>query len=76
MTQSNAMNRFVHNAAAIRREVGMTIQQLADEIGMERSQLSNILSGKNSPTLQTIERIADGLGCDVSDLVEKVLEPA
>lgn len=69
MKQYSAMDRFTKNAEALRAEKGFSKQALADSIGMERSQLSNILSGKNSPTLETMERIAIGLGVDVLDLL-------
>lgn len=69
MKQYSAMDRFTTNAESLRIEKGFTKQALADSIGMERSQLSIILSGKNSPTLETMERIAVGLGVDVTDLL-------
>lgn len=65
------MTRFIKNAERIRIESGLSIQALADSIGMQRPQLSNILSGKNSPTLETVERIAAGLSVDVLDLLSK-----
>lgn len=72
MKKSSAMKRFVENAERIRLERGLSIQALADEVGMDRGQLSRILSGTNSPTLETMERIAKGLKCDVADfLVER-----
>lgn len=74
MTQSSAMNRFTRNAEEIRQRKGLSIQALADQIGMGRPQLSQLLHGKNSPTLETMERIADGLGVDVRELLNE--EPA
>lgn len=71
MTQSSAMTRFVQNAEAIRQQKGLSIQALSDVIGMARPQLSNVLSGKHSPTLETMERIANGLGVDVLDLLSQ-----
>jgi transcriptional regulator with XRE-family HTH domain len=72
MKKSTAMKRFVDNAERIRTERGLSIQALADSIAMDRGQLSRILSGTNSPTLETMERIAKGLKCDVIDfLAEK-----
>ena len=70
MRKSSAMTRFVENAERIRIERGLSIQGLADSIGMLRPQLSRILSGNNSPTLETMERIAKGLGVDVLDLLQ------
>ena len=69
MKQLAAMDRFTQNAERLRTSQGLTKQALADAIGMERSQLSNILTGKNSPTLETMERIAEGLGVDVLELL-------
>ena len=63
------MKRFTTNAERIRIERGLSIQSLADSIGMDRGQLSRILSGTNSPTLETMERIAKGLKCDVTDFL-------
>ncbi len=71
MRKSSAMKRFVENAERIRRERGLSIQSLADSIGMDRGQLSRILSGTNSPTLETMERIAKGLKCDVVDFLNE-----
>jgi transcriptional regulator with XRE-family HTH domain len=70
MKELSAMQRFVENAERIRESKGLSIQSLADSIGMLRPQLSNVLSGKNSPTLETMERIAAGLGVDVGDLLK------
>ncbi len=66
------MNRFIENAKRLRTSRGMSIQALADEIGMERAQLSRTLSGYNSPTLETMERIAKALQCDVSEFLERL----
>lgn len=72
MRKSSAMKRFVENAERIRLERGISIQSLADDIGMARAQLSRILGGYNNPTLETIERIAKGLKCDVSEFFEEL----
>lgn len=69
MAKLNVMDRFVTNANFIREAKGLTIQALADAIGMKRPDLSVLLSGKHSPTLQTMERIAEGLNVDVVDLI-------
>ena len=69
MRKSSAMKRFVENVERIRRERALSIQSLADSIGMDRGQLSRVLSGTNSPTLETMERIAKGLKCDVIDFL-------
>jgi transcriptional regulator with XRE-family HTH domain len=72
MRKSTAMNRFIENAKRLRTDRAMSIQALADKIGMDRGQLSRILSGVNSPTLETMERIAQALKCDVREFLEEL----
>jgi transcriptional regulator with XRE-family HTH domain len=56
------LNRLLLSIELVMKEQGLTQSRLAELIGMEQPQLSAILSGKNSPTLGTIARIAFALG--------------
>ena len=47
---------------------GVTLQDLADRLGVARSTLANTLAKKN-PTLETLERIAKALELKISDLI-------
>lgn len=64
----------------IRKEKGLTQQQLADSINVSRTQLCNMEVGKCGTTLDTVYLIACVLKCEVGDLfppiqeVEKVVE--
>ena len=49
---------------------GITLQDLADKIGVARSTLANTLS-KGNPTIETLSKIADALGVEVTVLFEK-----
>lgn len=49
---------------------GITLQELADKMGVARSTLANTLS-KGNPTIETLSKIADALGVTVTDLFEK-----
>jgi transcriptional regulator with XRE-family HTH domain len=49
---------------------GITLQDLADKIGVARSTLANTLS-KGNPTVETLSKIADALGVEITDLFEK-----
>jgi transcriptional regulator with XRE-family HTH domain len=40
-------------------EYGMTPSKFADEIGIQRSSISHILSGRNKPSLEVIQKILD-----------------
>ena len=53
----------------LRSEKGMTLRQLSDASGASYSNLSKIETGKLSPTFDTMERIAKGLGVTISDLL-------
>ena len=44
---------------------GITLQELADKMGVARSTLANTLS------IETLSKIADALGVEVTDLFEK-----
>lgn len=52
---------------------GITLQDLADRIGIARSTLANTLS-KGNPTIKTLEKIAKALNVFVSDLLDEVKE--
>ena len=54
---------------ALRKEKGMSLQDLAYQIGMEKSNLSVIENGKSNPQLLTYARIASALGTTLSNLL-------
>ncbi|WP_338699230.1 helix-turn-helix transcriptional regulator [Streptomyces sp. Q6] len=54
---------------ARRREAGMTQEMVALNSGVDRPSIVNIEAGKQSPSVDTLIRIAAALGCDLSDLV-------
>lgn len=56
----------------IRRERGLSQEELAHEIGLHRTFVGAVERGERNLTLQTVERIAAGLGVAATDLL---LEP-
>ena len=44
---------------------------LAGEIGITQPNMSNIVSGKTNPSLETLEKIASALNVPISDLFEQ-----
>lgn len=46
---------------------GLTQNELADRLGINRVSLSRLLSDKNDMRISTIRKIADAIGCDVTE---------
>lgn len=46
---------------------GLSQQELADKAKISRAQLSLIETGKTSPTVSSLSRIANALGCEIKD---------
>ncbi|MCI2241081.1 helix-turn-helix domain-containing protein [Adlercreutzia faecimuris] len=44
------------------QELGITQSELAARCGMKQSALSRLETGKTSPTLKTLQQLADGMG--------------
>ena len=51
------------------KEKGMTITELADRMGINRVNLSNMVNG--NPTVETLNKIADAIGSPVTELFEQ-----
>lgn len=50
------------------KEKGITLSELADQIGMKSANLSVSLSDKGNPTMSTLTKIADALNVDFIEL--------
>lgn len=46
----------------------MTTATLADNVGITRANMSNIVNGKTTPSLPTLQKIADALGVSIVEL--------
>ena len=49
------------------KQRGLKQNDLAERLGINRVSLSRLLSDKNDMRLSTIKKIADAIGCDVSE---------
>lgn len=52
-------------------EKGMTQQEFADFVGMSRSYLAMILTGRNEASINTLEKLAEALGVEVWELFKR-----
>jgi transcriptional regulator with XRE-family HTH domain len=61
----------LHKLRARREELGLTQEQAAKAAGMSSRQAwNNVESGRQSPTLETLDRIAKALKMKARDLVK------
>lgn len=55
-----------------RREMGFTQQEIAEASGVKRPNIARLESGKHSPTIDMLQRVAQSMGMDMEiHLVER-----
>lgn len=64
--------QFGRNLAEARKWIGMSQVQLAQEIGVEQSQVARLENGERSPQLDRIVALADAVGVQVRDLLHGI----
>ena len=57
--------------AEVRKAMGMTQERLASESGVNRVTIARFETGKSSPKLGTLKRLAAALGVPIDELVDK-----
>ena len=55
------------------KEKNVTQKELAKRMGVSEGTISTFMSGKFSPTLDTLQRIAEALDIDIAELFTPVL---
>jgi plasmid maintenance system antidote protein VapI len=79
MAKSEVMETFARNTAQMLKKRGISTQQLADAISMDRSDVSKIVRGVRGCTLETAVAISKALDVPISLLVDdfsKILSTA
>lgn len=51
-----------------RSEIEMTLKEMSEKTGVSIAQLNKIENNKVSPTINTLEKIAQGINCTISEL--------
>jgi len=54
----------------LRKISGLKQEDLCDIVGLSRTSISNIESGKHCPTLPTLLKICCAIGCNISDIIK------
>lgn len=63
---------FGYRVAEIRKRLGISQEELAFRCGVHRTYIGAIERGEKSPTLNTIEKLAKGLGIQIYDFLNKL----
>jgi transcriptional regulator with XRE-family HTH domain len=63
--------RLAKNVRAAAKKRGTSLNALADEIGMSRGTIHYIVTSQVATTVDTIARVAGGLGVDPAELLRK-----
>ncbi|PXV62079.1 DNA-binding XRE family transcriptional regulator [Dysgonomonas alginatilytica] len=57
------------------KEKGKTIQLLSDEVGITYANMNNIVNEKSTPSLPTLQKIAEALQVPIVELFEPQVMP-
>jgi transcriptional regulator with XRE-family HTH domain len=63
------MGHISENVKRLRRKLGLTQEELAERIGVSFPRISDIENAKGQPRIDTIEKVAHGLGVSVMELI-------
>jgi transcriptional regulator with XRE-family HTH domain len=74
LSPDEAHVRLATRIREIARLKGLAIEALADKAGVSRSHVWNVLSGRFSPTVEFVAKLAAGLEVDIVELFRKPKE--
>lgn len=57
------------NVGRLRRERGLTQEELEERSGLTQQYLSSLENGRRNPTVLTLVRLAEALGCTPVELI-------
>jgi transcriptional regulator with XRE-family HTH domain len=60
------------NVQRLRRDRGLSQEELAHRAGIHQTYLSGVETGKRNPSILVLERIAKALNADVEQLTSKI----
>ena len=72
LKRGEALRRFGGSLAHLRARSGLTQESLAGLAGLHRTYVGSVERGERNPTLITILKLADALGCAPADFFNEV----
>lgn len=68
MRHMSVQHRLSQNIQRIRRERGLSQEELAHRAEVHQTYLSGVETGRRNPSVKVVERIANALGVDITEL--------
>ena len=68
LMKNQTVINFGNKIRAIRTELGLSQEQLADRAGLHRTYIGMVERGEKNVTLVNINKLADALGVSISEL--------
>ncbi len=62
---------IARNIRSLAKERGIGLNALADEAGISRGTIHYLTTSRTSATVDTLQRVADGLGVKAADLLRE-----
>lgn len=69
ITHKHVLEKFGANLAKVRKEHGVTQEELAARLAMHRTYIGLIERGERNPTVRTLYKIAKALKISASELI-------
>lgn len=66
---------FSHNLGMLRKNSGLTQQQIADYLSINRSTYTKYETGVSEPSIVTIQKLAELFSVNVNTLIEDIYNP-
>lgn len=63
------------NIKKFRKQLGITLQELADRTGLTKGYLSKVERSSKAPPYSTLNKIADGMGLEITELFRSDVTP-
>ena len=67
----NIVDTLAYNVRALRKEKGLSQEELANSCGLHRTYIGSVERGERNVTLSTLEALAEALDVTVIDLLSK-----
>ena len=70
-SKSNILKKFGERVRKLRKELGISQEELADRSGLHRTYIGMIERAEKNITLLNVEKIAKGLGVSIEELFQE-----